>query len=713
MVASRVVGVVMGVACVVAGVVLAVVMLVLFSNNKKETEEGGIMSGRQKQGTNTNEAEAIDFLGRYDREAGQMCNKFMEASWNYNTNVTDFNKRVMLQQQMIWSDFHRTKWNEATNFAWKNFTTPTVRRMFSFLTVLGKAALPRDKLKELTGLLQEMKTTYSVAKICRYDARLRRLPSGDYDYDAEFEADDDNQIGCIPTLPLEPHLTQMMANSRDPDELRYLWRAWREAAGKPIRQKYLRFVELSNEAARLNGFSDAGEYWRSDYEIDGFREEVEELWQKLSPLYQQLHAYVRAKLVEKYGEEVVPRRGPIPAHLLGNMWAQTWTNVLDITIPYPGRTSVDVTNALRIQGYSPLAMFRLAEEFFTSLGLEPMPQTFWQRSMIQKPTDREVVCHASAWDFCNGRDYRIKQCTEVTMEHLVTTHHEMGHIQYDLLYRNQPFIFRDGANPGFHEAVGDVLALSASTPRHLQSVGLLGNVDDSYETDINFLFAMALDKIAFLPFGYLMDQWRWEVFSGDTTSSNLNNRWWELRLGVQGVSPPVPRTEEDFDPGAKFHVPANVPYVRYFVSFVVQFQFHAELCKAAGHEGPLHRCDIYRSVKAGRLLRNVLSLGKSRPWTEALSVLTSGRTNKLDVEPILEYFGPLRTWLESQNRGELIGWRENEAIVLQVTRSNASLITGAVLAVIALVLLVALVIIAFRRCRRGGNKNFNTASQGS
>ncbi|KAK4313338.1 hypothetical protein Pmani_015292 [Petrolisthes manimaculis] len=500
--------------CVVSVLVLLVVVGVPVG------VQGAIFSDKGTEGTNINEAEAIDFLGRYDREAGQMCNKFMEASWNYNTNVTDFNKRVMLQQQMIWSDFHRTKWNEATNYAWKNFTTPTVRRMFSFLTVLGKAALPRDKLKELTGLLQEMKTTYSLAKICRYDPRLRRLPSGDYDYDAEFEADDDNQIGCIPNLPLEPHLTQMMANSRDPDELRYLWRAWREAAGKPIRQKYLRFVQLSNEAARLNGFSDAGEYWRSDYEIDGFREEVEELWQKLSPLYQQLHAYVRAKLVEKYGEEVVPRRGPIPAHLLGNMWAQTWTNILDMTIPYPGRTSVDVTNALRIQGYSPLAMFRLAEEFFTSLGLEPMPQTFWQQSMIQKPTDREVVCHASAWDFCNGRDYRIKQCTEVNMEHLVTTHHEMGHIQYDLLYRNQPFIFRDGANPGFHEAVGDVLALSASTPRHLQSVGLLGNVDDSYETDINFLFAMALDKIAFLPFGYLMDQ---KILHPNTSSSSNPN----------------------------------------------------------------------------------------------------------------------------------------------------------------------------------------------
>ncbi|KAK7075582.1 hypothetical protein SK128_019629 [Halocaridina rubra] len=395
------------------------------------------------------------------------------------------------------------------------------------------------------------------------------------------------------------------------------------------------------------------------------------------------------------------------------MWAQTWIHVLDLTIPYVGRTTVDVTNALRRFGYRPVTMFRLAEEFFTSLGLESMPRTFWERSLFEKPNNREVICHASAWDFCNGFDYRIKQCTQVTMEDLITAHHEMGHIQYDLQYRNQPFIFRDGANPGFHEAVGDVLALSASTPKHLQAVGLLSNVDDSYETDINFLFNMALDKIAFLPFGYLLDQWRWEVFSGEISSSELNRRWWELRNSIQGVSSPVPRDEEDFDPGAKFHVPANIPYVRYFVSFIVQFQFHAELCKAAGHTGPLHHCDIYRSREAGRLLINVLSLGKSRPWSEALSVLTNGRTNKLDAGPILEYFAPLLAWLQSQNKGEFIGWNESEAIVVQPVRtSNTSVITGVVLGFIALILLISLFIYAVSKLKSTG-KSFTAVTQGT
>ncbi|XP_064084729.1 angiotensin-converting enzyme-like [Macrobrachium nipponense] len=672
--------------------------------------KAAIFSEKGIEGTNANEVEAINFLRQYDGEASTMCNRFMEASWNFNTNVTDVNRRKPLRRQLEWTQFHRLKWNEATTFAWKNFTTPTVRRMFSFLTVLGRAALPEEELRELTTLIEEMKTTYSTAKICRYDATRNRLPDGEYDYYSDLEIDGDNEILCTPTLSLEPHLTQIMSTSRNPDELRYVWRAWRDVAGKPLRNKYIRFVELTNKAALLNGFDDAGEYWRSDYETDNFAEDLDALWTTLRPLYQQLHAYVRSKLRAVYGEENVPVRGPIPAHLLGNMWAQTWTHVLDITIPYRGLPTVDVSDTLRRLGYQPVTMFRLAEEFFTSLGLDSMPTTFWQRSLFVKPNDREVVCHASAWDFCNGIDYRIKQCAQVTMEDLITAHHEMGHIQYDIQYRNQPFVFRDGANPGFHEAVGDVLALSASTPRHLQTVGLLANVDDSYETDINFLFNMALDKIAFLPFGYLVDKWRWELFSGEISTSEMNSRWWELRNSLQGVSSPVPRDEEDFDPGAKFHVPANVPYVRYFVSFIVQFQFHSELCKAAGHTGPLHHCDIYRSREAGRLLKNVLSLGKSRPWTDALSVLTNGRTRKLDAGPILEYFGPLLSWLESQNKGEFIGWDEKEAIVVQqVGTTNASVVTGVVLGFIALILLVSLIVYAVTRCKRTG-KSFNAAT---
>ncbi|KAK7495707.1 hypothetical protein BaRGS_00013154, partial [Batillaria attramentaria] len=380
------------------------------------------------------------------------------------------------------------------------------------------------------------------------------------------------------------NLEDMLASERDYDKLLKVWEGWRNATGPKMRPLYEEFVALSNEGVRELGYSDTGEYWRSWYESDTFQSDLEALLEQLSPLYQQLHAYVRSRLIATYGQDKFPDSGHIPAHLLGNMWAQEWNNIYTIN-------------------YTVERMFRTAESFFTSLGFEPLPATFWAGSMLQKPGDgRDVVCHASAWDFYNARDFRIKMCTYVTMEDLITIHHEMGHMQYFLQYRHQPQMFRDGANPGFHEAVGDTIALSVSTPGHLRKIGLLEAGEDNYLDEINFLLSMALEKVAFLPFGYLIDQWRWSVFAGDITPEDYNSKWWDLRCNYQGIASPVVRSEDDFDPGAKFHIPDNTPYIRYFVARVLQFQFQQALCKAAGHTGPFHQCDIQGSEDAGKLL---------------------------------------------------------------------------------------------------------------
>ncbi|MED6240414.1 hypothetical protein ATANTOWER_020744, partial [Ataeniobius toweri] len=403
--------------------------------------------------------------------------------------------------------------------------------------------------------------------------------------------------------------------------------------------------------------TDNGAFWRSLYETPTFEEHLEALWKELEPLYLNVHAYVRRALYKHYGTKYINLKGPIPAHLLGNMWAQTWSGIMDLVMPYPDATQVDATPAMVAQGWNSTRMFQESDRFFTSMGLLPMPQEFWDKSMLEKPSDgRQVVCHASAWDFYNRKDFRIKQCTVVTMDDLITVHHEMGHVQYFLQYKDQPVSFRDGANPGFHEAIGDVLALSVSTPKHLQSIGLLDKVESNHESDINFLMSMALDKIAFLPFGYLMDQWRWKVFDGRIPSSEYNKEWWNLRLKYQGLCPPVTRTEDDFDPGAKFHIPANVPYVRYFVSFIIQFQFHKALCDAANHVGPLHTCDIYQSKEAGKLLGDVMKLGYSKPWPEAMAMITG--QSKMSAQPLMQYFQPLIQWLEEENNknNEVRGW---------------------------------------------------------
>lgn len=446
-----------------------------------------------------------------------------------------------------------------------------------------------------------------------------------------------------------------MAKSRNAAELLDLWRGWHDVA-RPMRDRYARFVELSNKGAREIGFADTGAMWRSNYDMepDAFTADVERLWQQVKPLYLSLHAYVRAKLVAQYGDAASRPDGTIPAHLLGNMWAQQWGNIYPLVAPPNAARAVDVTRLLEARKVDALAMARFGEGFFVSLGLPKLPDTFWERSLFTRPRDRDVVCHASAWHIDADLDVRIKMCINITGEDFTVIHHELGHDYYYLAYRTQPYLFQSGANDGFHEAVGDTIALSV-TPEYLKQLGLLQTVPP-VEADLGLLMQTALDKIAFLPFGLLIDQWRWKVFSGEVTPASYNQAWWNLRREYQGVSAPVDRTETDFDPGAKYHVPGNTPYTRYFLAHVLQFQMHRALCRAAGITGPLHRCSIYGNKAAGDQLWKMLGMGQSRPWPDALEALSGER--QLDASAMVEYFQPLLTWLDEQNRGKTVGWKE-------------------------------------------------------
>jgi peptidyl-dipeptidase A len=448
-------------------------------------------------------------------------------------------------------------------------------------------------------------------------------------------------------------LTRLMATSRDPHELRDAWVGWHQIA-RPMRKDFVRYVELSNQGARELGFQDTGALWRSKYDMppDDFAKELDRLWEQVRPLYVQLHAYVRWKLREKYGDQAVPANGPLPADLLGNMWAQSWENIYPLVAPPNADPGYDLTEILKSRNTDALGMARYGEHFFTSLGFAPLPQTFWERSMFVKPRDREVVCHASAWDVDFVQDLRVKMCIDITAEYFSTIHHELGHNFYQRAYSHQPFLFRDSANDGFHEAIGDTIALSI-TPQYLVKLGLLDKAPDPSK-DLGLLLQRALEKIAFLPFGLLIDQWRWKVFSGQITPQEYNRAWWDLRLKYQGVAAPAPRSEEDFDPGAKYHVPANVPYTRYFLADILQFQFHRALAKTAGCTEPLNRCSIYDNKEAGARLAKMLEMGVSRPWPDALEALTGQR--QMDANAIRDYFAPLEKWLEEQNQGKPLGW---------------------------------------------------------
>ncbi len=448
-----------------------------------------------------------------------------------------------------------------------------------------------------------------------------------------------------------------MGKSRNPDELKEMWASWHTNVGSPMRGQYQKLVEIANQGARELGYADTGAMWRSGYDMtpEQFAALTDKLWAEVKPLYDQLHCYTRAKLNEKYGDAVQAKTGPIRADLLGNMWAQEWGNIYDIVAPKgAGDLGYDTGELLVAKGYDPIKMVKTGEGFYSSLGFAPLPKTFWERSQIVKPRDREVICHASAWDVDNKDDLRIKMCTKVNSDDFVTIHHELGHNYYQRAYNKQPPLYWNGANDGFHEAIGDTVALSI-TPQYLVDIGLLdASKVPSADKDIGLLLRQAMDKVAFLPFGLLVDKWRWGVFSGQITPANYNKGWTDLRLKYQGIVPPVARDETNFDPGAKFHIPGNTPYTRYFLARLLQFQFYEAACKQAGWKGPLHRCSFYNNKEVGKRFNAMLEMGASKPWPDALQAFTGSR--EMSGKSMIAYFKPLMTWLQAQNKGKTCGW---------------------------------------------------------
>lgn len=451
-------------------------------------------------------------------------------------------------------------------------------------------------------------------------------------------------------------LSDIIATSRDPKELRTIWEGWRKVA-PPMKADYTRMVSIVNEGAKELGYADTGALWRGGYDMpaDEFTKEADRLWGQVKPLYEQLYCHVRAGLNTEYGDAVVPLDKPIRADLLGNMWGQSWGNVYDLVAPKGAAQGVDITKLLEAKGYDQVKMVEAGEDFFTSLGFDPLPDTFWERSLIVKPEDRDVVCHASAWDIDDRDDIRIKMCTKINGEDFITVHHELGHNFYQRAYKDQPVFYKDGANDGFHEAIGDMIALSI-TPDYLVQIGLLDEKDlPGEDADTAQLLRLAMDKVAFLPFGLMVDQWRWKVFSGELTPAQYNSGWWELRNKYQGLRAPGPRPANAFDPGAKYHIPGNTPYMRYFLAHILQFQFHKAACDIAGFEGPLHKCSIYNNKEVGTRFKAMMKMGASKPWPDALEAFTGTRT--MDGSAILEYFQPLMVYLEEENKGRQCGFK--------------------------------------------------------
>ncbi|CAM3656874.1 MULTISPECIES: M2 family metallopeptidase [Pseudoalteromonas] len=572
------------------------------------------------------EADAVAFLDKASEQLVDLNFRSSRSAWIYANFITHDTASLAADVNEEYTAALVELANQAAQFDGLALSEDTRRKLDKLkLNLTLPAPKDADKTAELAKLTAELDGMYGKGKYCKDDGTCLSL--GD--------------------------MTAKMANSRDYEELLDIWQGWREVS-KPMRPLYEKQVVLTNEGANELGYADTGAMWRSKYDMpaDDFAKELDRTWNQVKPLYDSLHCHVRAKLGEKYGEDKVPQDQPIPAHLLGNMWAQSWGNIYDLVAPENADPGYDVTALLAKHNYDEIKMVKGAEKFFTSMGFAPLPETFYERSLFIKPQDRDVQCHASAWNLDAKDDLRIKMCIQRTGEEFSVIHHELGHNFYQRAYNQQPVYYQESANDGFHEAIGDTIALSV-TPGYLKQIGLLDNVPDESK-DIGLLMKMALDKVAFIPFGLLVDQWRWKVFSGEISPAEYNQAWWELREKYQGVKAPISRTENDFDPGAKYHVPGNVPYTRYFLAHILQFQFHKSLCEIAGSKEAIHRCSVYNSKAAGERLNAMLEMGSSKPWQQALKTLTG--KDEMDATAVLDYFAPLQKYLDEQNKGRNCGW---------------------------------------------------------
>ncbi len=571
--------------------------------------------------------EAVTFVTKAEKDLEEAGEYLSRAGWVQATYITEDTNWIVTKAGAEFTEKAVRYAADATRFDGVKVDGVTRRKLDLLKRGLVLAAPKRPgAARELAELQARLATAYSTAKF-EYKGKLLTL--------------DD--------------ISELMRTSRDPAELKTLWEGWHKVSAPQMKADYAKLVALANEGARELHYKDTGAMWRSGYDMpaDAFAAKTDKLWSQVAPLYKQLHCYVRGKLNAKYGDAVQPKTGPIRADLLGNMWAQEWGNVYDIAAPKDLSTGYDLTTQLERHKYTPEQIVHTADNWYQSIGLAPLPGTFWERSMITRPRDREVVCHASAWNVDGKEDLRVKACFRPTAEDFFVAHHELGHNEYQRAYNGQPPLFRDGANDGFHEAIGDFAGLNALTPDYLKGIGLIDTVPGP-EADIPYLLQMAMDKVAFLPFGLLVDKWRWQVFSGAVTPVTYNDAWWALRTKYQGVVAPGPRPADAFDPGAKFHVPDNTPYTRYFLAHIYEFQFYRAACRIAGYHGPLNRCSVYGNKAVGEKFNAMMKLGSSKPWPEALAAFTG--ESDIDASAIAEYFAPLETWLEKENAGQKCGW---------------------------------------------------------
>ncbi|VDK44288.1 unnamed protein product [Anisakis simplex] len=627
---------------------------------------------------------AKKWMDGYSVEAQKVLYQVTTAGWSYVTSVSHLTKQLFDEADQVekklsffevLSEFVKATSKQAKQFDLSVIEDPILRKQFEILSIDGVNALDDASLQEYSDIQAAINKKITDAAICELDH-------------------------SPPCVLKHADLPSILAREKNAKNAKHIWLMWRATISPQLAPSYERLMELTNQGATLNGFSNGGAMWRSPYDLSiesgrpklNMLDEMNRLFDQILPFYKQLHAYVRRQLTGVFGIEntvELSKDGPIPAHLLKSLIGDDWTALYYDTRPFESddTRSEEINANLHRLNYTSKAMFIQAYKYFKQLGFGKLPHTLWTKSVFSRTWSKDMVCNpAVAYDMrdVNANDYRIKACVQPNENDFKRAHKLMAHLYYEYLYREQPFPLREAANPSTLMALINAFANLATNIDYLKSLAMLCYLDfvvygpplwfllfscEEHEVDIikllptgasnghaaqvNMLYLEALEQFVKLPYDLVVDVWRFNIFDGKTTKETWNDDWWKLREHYQGLKGPSHQAT-DFDAIVSPAISQkHSPAIRHFVSYIMQFQFMKALCNNKTtnlNEG----CRLQKSAVAN--VKRVMMAGSSINWMDALKMITG--SEQLDAKPLLEYYEPLISWLGNANEHDqvVVGW---------------------------------------------------------
>ncbi|XP_075170478.1 angiotensin-converting enzyme-like [Haematobia irritans] len=529
--------------------------------------------------------------------------------------------------------------NEASEFDLEKINDPETKRA---LNNIRESA-------DLFILGDEYFTTFAMALVA-----LETLAS-DKDIEpymggANMPNQDDSEIAYYPDIQ------RIVATTNDPAELKYYWDAWREKNTVWSAVNFYTIIEAMKKSAELLDRPVLDLYY-SGYNVEEFLKEMDRVMEELKPTYQQMHAFIRRELHKKYGSDVIDENGPIPHHLFEQVLAQAWKegSIIEDYFPFKELPAYDGF----VKNFNSKKMLNDSQDFYKSLGFSDLDEDFL-KNRIKEEDESESLngCRDNIMDI-TPKVY-MEYCRKVDFRKFMQMHGYVGRIHYAQEKKNLPAFFFHAYDLEY--PVGEAVILSASTPKHLQTIGLAKDFKFTEKTLMNRLFRMGIHTILNIPEFYVQSKIVSELLKGTVDMDTVNKRYWKLMEDYAGVEPPSDREEGSIDFPYKFYLDVEENHqTKKFVSEILGYQFYKALCQKSGDQGQLHNCDFYGNKDVGNVLKSMMSLGSTKSFKDVISKILTDNTS-LCANPLVEYYTPILDWVKTLNEQNKvkIGWNPSQ-----------------------------------------------------